>query len=318
MTAGAAYPASPSLVVPADVIPWTSASPSPSPQGSGAPAPPLPGTCVDSMLAAVLDGVENLKTGQILVTLRFSNTTSTACVLAHRPTISILLRDGRTLALPQADLNDPPVGDGAVMTAALQVPERGQTAAPSQATLDFSAYFCTSGSGSPGVQGIRVALPENAGTLIVPAGGQQILSTEPCLTDPTVHDGVLVGEFQPATPATAATLTQLKAEIVAPASVRAGQRLQYSVRLTNVSRRQYRFDPCPSYYENLKSVQTQAESYQLNCASLGVLAPGASATFAMVIQVPAAMEPGSVGLVWALTGPPSSAISALAFVTVTP
>jgi hypothetical protein len=84
-----------------------------------------------------------------------------------------------------------------------------------------------------------------------------------------------------------------------PAALRArrGGLLHFSIALTNVSRREFRFRSCPIYVEQLSG---KLELYVLNCRPMPALRPGAQAIFAMVIRVPRQARIGTNGLFWEL------------------
>ena len=92
---------------------------------------------------------------------------------------------------------------------------------------------------------------------------------------------------------------------------RRGGLLRYEIALTNTSRRTFHFARCPAYLEQL-APRGRAELYILNCRSAGAIAPGANATFAMVLRVPRAAPRGANGLFWELAPttylPPSTAV----------
>jgi hypothetical protein len=78
---------------------------------------------------------------------------------------------------------------------------------------------------------------------------------------------------------------------------RRGALFHFSVALTNVSPRPFRFRSCPIYAEQLAG---KAELYVLNCRPMPTLRPGARAIFAMAIRVPRNARLGPTGLFWEL------------------
>jgi hypothetical protein len=78
---------------------------------------------------------------------------------------------------------------------------------------------------------------------------------------------------------------------------RRGAFLHFSVALTNVSRRRFRFKSCPVYVEQLSR---GVELYVLNCRPMGVLRPRARAIFVMALRVPKNTRLGPTGLFWEL------------------
>jgi len=99
---------------------------------------------------------------------------------------------------------------------------------------------------------------------------------------------------------TAAPPAQLAVALHAPATVVAGQLLQYQVTLTNVSGAPFHFDACPPYREAMDTVPRKqvVGIYQLNCAPVGILPPGGTATFSMVLEVSRDAPTGPQQLSW--------------------
>jgi hypothetical protein len=83
------------------------------------------------------------------------------------------------------------------------------------------------------------------------------------------------------------------------ASVRRGSMLMYAVTLTNTGRLDYALDPCPHYTE-IVGAKAAVASFQLNCSAAGDIAPGASVTFQMELDIPATAPLGPTTLDWAL------------------
>ena len=77
--------------------------------------------------------------------------------------------------------------------------------------------------------------------------------------------------------------------------------MHYQVVLTNASGAPFRFHDCPSYTEDASSsLGKNLANYQLNCASISWLEPNQSATFAMVLDMPANTPAAPVSLRWTL------------------
>jgi len=82
---------------------------------------------------------------------------------------------------------------------------------------------------------------------------------------------------------------------------RPGHAFRYLVRLTNVSRRVFRFHHCPVYSQALLSSHTSKwEGRFLNCRPVGRLRPHESAIFEMVIEVPVTAREEWTSIDWAL------------------
>jgi hypothetical protein len=87
--------------------------------------------------------------------------------------------------------------------------------------------------------------------------------------------------------------------IKAPELVKRGSTLVYFVTVRNTSDMDYVLDPCPNYNEFLGKKDVVA-TYQLNCAPVGHIAPGAAVTFEMHLGVPGWIESGPSQLFWSL------------------
>ena len=100
----------------------------------------------------------------------------------------------------------------------------------------------------------------------------------------------------------------LNATIAAPASVRPGDELIYTVTVTNPTGTVYRFDPCPSYEQYLTtftgSTQDAAHptisTYRLNCTAAPSIAPLSSVAFEIHLRVPTDQPPGDAKFGWYL------------------
>ena len=90
-----------------------------------------------------------------------------------------------------------------------------------------------------------------------------------------------------------------RVSITVPASVKHGSTFIYFVAITNASQMDYSLTQCPDYVEILGTKQAVGQ-YQLNCAPVRHIAPGASVTFEMRLKVPDTMPAGPVQLEWAL------------------
>lgn len=84
-----------------------------------------------------------------------------------------------------------------------------------------------------------------------------------------------------------------------PATVAAGQKLNYTITLTNKSKVAAPLTPCPSYtafFEPYPSGQKDQASGQLDCAGQASLPPGGSISFHLTIVAPP--QSGRLKLVW--------------------
>jgi hypothetical protein len=100
-----------------------------------------------------------------------------------------------------------------------------------------------------------------------------------------------------------------------PDSLAAGATIRYEVTITNDSAAPISFETCPDYDEGFTD---RLSSYKLNCAPVGTLEAGASATFAMEFTVPPGPKAprGQQKFMWRLHGAYAGASAAKA-VTVT-
>jgi Domain of unknown function (DUF4232) len=82
---------------------------------------------------------------------------------------------------------------------------------------------------------------------------------------------------------------------------RPGHPFRYLVRVTNASRKVFRFRRCPVYTQMVDSFHiAKSEDRILNCRPVGRLRPHESATFEMVIGIPANAREEWTALDWAL------------------
>jgi hypothetical protein len=126
----------------------------------------------------------------------------------------------------------------------------------------------------------------------------------PRCDDPSSPSNLAVGRFQPeqAPPSPPPKQLPLRVTITAPHIALPGQRLVYTVTLTNYSRRVVVFDTCPTYWQGLSSEAAQADrvprALVLNCGTTPRIAPGHHATYAMQFTGPATASPEANALVW--------------------
>jgi hypothetical protein len=108
-----------------------------------------------------------------------------------------------------------------------------------------------------------------------------------------------------------ADATTLKIHLLLPDTARSGEALNYRVVLSNPGRWTVRLEPCPNFRDEMQLPNASGELaeqgwtstsktwFRLNCASLGGrLAPGASATFEMITQIPEGTADGYALLRW--------------------
>ena len=311
----------PGIAAPAHFIPWlpvppdtaaSTASPAAIPPGTPAcSASQLEGAALRMSAAA---GNENLPIG-------LRNRGTIACVLDGRADLRIDDSGGRVLAQAVGSAGrgtffDSDPSSHAVLllpgTPPFSVsPSDNGSGYAGQASINVQWVDC----GGPTAHTATLDLPASGGRLVVPFRVQATQDAG-CFTQ-THAPQLFRGPFR----AVSAEMVQyqLQTQIAAPAQARAGSTLTFYVTLTNRSPVAYGFDPCPAYYEVFESssstTKPQLTSLALNCSPAGTLAPRASLTFEMRIDVPRDLS-GTTQLTWDLfslvrTPPASAAIDVL-------
>ncbi|MDI1462142.1 DUF4232 domain-containing protein [Catellatospora sp. KI3] len=282
---------SPSPIVgswPPDTVPWQLNGVQ-APERELEPPREVARLCTAADLPATADLIsEDGVTGTKLHYIGVRNTGPSRCSLGGVP---VLLSGGRTVPVEI----DPPklTGNGDE--------ERPATIDPgerAQFTIG-SSVSCGSGDGR-GYRDISVRLADR--DLSIP--GLTMTSTCP-IGITGVHR---IRQEQPARP----RFDHLTARIEAPARVKAGANLDYTVVLTNPGRTAVALDPCPTYDESLYKAR---ELYLLNCAP-GTIPAGGSIRFAMRLTVPDYTPAREWRLEWGIVEWRSKAPVATATVTV--
>jgi hypothetical protein len=163
---------------------------------------------------------------------------------------------------------------------------------------DSGAGKCSAGLEYATVMQLLLAGPEDAVQVdyFVEKGGRAVAFCPPHLS---------VGAFQTASDSAGAVSPRYwKATLDVPPSAAVGKALNYKVTLQNVYYRALEFrNGCPEYIEVLAGPDgwtTGKEFFLLSCEGVGAVAPGASVTFAMVIQIPPSAPTGNYSVVWEL------------------
>jgi len=289
----------------AGVIPWIDALPA---RPTPSPSPVIPaGTAACSIgdLRVGYDGAGGLGGGQLSATVSFVNVGGNPCVLQGFPGLALLDARGSLIETTPSgylitDRSDP------VFLAA-----RGQSRQAYVAFAWPAIDLAAGGAECPSAQAasaIRLTLPGGSAKIIPaiqPADRPMSASISPC------HGLIAVGAFEAVEPSVEPTPTPhpLSYKVARPASLRAGDNLNYTVTLTNTTDAPVAFsDPCPNYHEDLYFGQGVTgpplgkHIYALNCHPVGAIAPGVSVTFAMVLDVPATAAVGDYTLLWAPEG----------------
>jgi len=155
------------------------------------------------------------------------------------------------------------------------------------------------------VASLEVVLPGGAGPPMV-VGNLGPLDTA-CGLSESQLGARIPPQGNPPAPA-AGTIGSLRARLYLTAPVRPGKTLSYEVTLTDPGRLPVALRPCPRYTEWMAGKTTAGRwratkhAYALNCAPVGHIPAGGSATFAMRLRVPANLTPGLAKLSWGLIG----------------
>jgi hypothetical protein len=155
---------------------------------------------------------------------------------------------------------------------------------------------------------IRLGLPDDGGSLD--------LALSPNASPPGIEVCYPVGltRFEdPALVWATPEASPLFASIAGPAQARRGENLRLLVTLRNISESDVSFgEPCPNYTIHIggEKLGVLAE-HMLNCAPAGVLDPGESVTFEVMVTLPSTLpdipSDASLSLNWSLDRPPASA-----------
>jgi hypothetical protein len=257
--------------------------------------------------AVQLEGVGSIggaAAGNVNYPLVLRNRSASACFLEGYADVSVLDAAGGALAQAAGGsgrgtfFDDPPVlpvmmEPGTAALSATAGPPASTD--PGQARMNLQWYDCR----RPQAASLLLGLPAGGARLAILFPLQAAYS--PACDSPghTTTAGLLRGPLSPSGLGWTSNGLTVPVSIVAPASVRAGSILRYTVTLTDRSAEAYVLSPCPDYNEFLGAKEVVA-SYQLNCAPVGVIPAGGTATFEMRFAVPATVVPGTKRLAWAL------------------
>jgi hypothetical protein len=239
------------------------------------------------------------------VALRNTGTGTGTCYLEGYPDITILDAAGGSLARAIGSANRgtyfPEWPEGQVLmepgTPPLPHPSLAGQLSRGQALLNVQWWDCR----RPTAANLSMDLPNGGGNLTIPYSARAPYYPT-CDSNVQPAGTVTRGAFGPAgyqwPPAPA--YLNMDITISAPASVKPGSTLVYYVTVKNSSPMDYRLDPCPDYVEILGAKNAVAE-YQLNCAPVGHIAPGAKVKFEMRLTLPSSVPIGTDVLMWALS-----------------
>jgi hypothetical protein len=263
--------------------------------------------CHASQLEAAAIGGYAATGGNVDSPIALLNTGAAACYLEGYPDVTILDAAGRSLAQAIGTTNrgtyfpEWPGGQVLLQPGTPPLPHppfAGQMASLSrgQALFNMQWWDCR----HPNAAKLSIDLPSAGGNLMIPYPSNA--SYNPVCDSKIQPPGTVTrGAFGPAGYQWPPDPVYLKMDIVisAPASVKRGSTLVYYVTVKNASSADYRLDPCPDYTEFVGD-KVAAADYQLNCAPVGHLAPGASVKFEMKLSLPTTVPSGPTQLLWAL------------------
>ena len=261
--------------------------------------------CLASDLSAGTGRAGAATGGQLYNQILFSNHSSTPCRLDGTPRLQLITASGSTLGLPQSSGPAPwaPNAPGVVVMdagAPVPAPTTGQENPTGQASVTFIMYDCP--GPEPALSRVVVGLPNNRGSISVPAGTDVKFSGGfRCEGNATVRS-IGVSPFLGLTPQPNwVESSPLSITLRLPDHVRAGQTLHYEVTLTNHSGAPFHFHDCPGYSENNSRNEAKiVANHQLNCGSVGWLETDQGVTFAMALDIPASTPPGPGILRWVM------------------
>lgn len=281
------------------IVPWSSETPAPLATPS-----PTPVVIAQACLATQLDagdaGWEGA-TGSLAGGFLVRNMSNERCRLEGRPAIRIVDAAGRPLDVTVVAAPSPsprPIVLGPHQSAPVlhEEPSGGLASETLQ-------WFNWCGFAPKEPLKLTVTLPEG-GVLHVPI---IFGSGTPRCDEPTAPSLLSVASFEETpgpspTEPPAVAAQSLKLSLVVPEQAVAGQTLDYFAILTNETADTIALDPCPAYEERVNtSGGPVVGDYILACATVPVIAPGASVRFAMELDLPATLPPDDrAALVWGL------------------
>lgn len=282
-------------------VPWLPLEAGPLAFPTPVPVAIPPGTppCHGSDLVVSYRGTVGIGGGVVGTGIWLGNRTAVACLLSGLPGIRLLNAHGQQIAItyetiPQlpatvvrlaAHTEDVATSNGRPGTAGLSLQWQ---------TFDMMTQSCP--NQAPAAGAIAIRLPGDSTELTVPVGGD-VRPLAPC------NSRIQVSPFEGFEPPPPPVPHRLVATISAPAQVRAGERLRYTVTLRNISSEPVTFGAvCPSYFESggMGHQLLAKDGYALNCHPVGAIPPGGTVTFAMELAVLPSAAPGDNTLGWEL------------------
>jgi hypothetical protein len=281
------------------IIPWSSETPAPFPTPMPTPVLDAP-TCRVGQLVGGDAGWEGA-TGSLLGGFLIWNTSGEPCRLEGGPSVKIVDAAGRPIDVT-AVADSSPSARPIVLRARQPVPVLFEEAPIGLASVRLQ-WFNWCGPAPKEPLRLLATLP-GGGVLRVPVvfgGGTPRCdaSTAPSMLSVAPFEET-PGPSPTDPPAVPAESLRLVLEL--PDHAVAGQTLHYVAILTNPTAAPVVLNPCPVYQERLNAEGGSViREYVLACATMPVIAPGASARFAMDLDVPSSLKSdGGAAIVWSL------------------
>jgi len=255
--------------------------------------------------------------GVVGTAIWLGNRSDFPCLLAGRPGIHLLNAQGQPIAITYEPITQAP--EAVVLLAAHTEDVATSNGRPGTAglslewqTFDQSTQSCP--NQAPPAGAIAIRLVGDSTDLIVQVG-QDVRPLAPC------NSRVQVSPFEGFQPPPPPVPHRLVATISAPAQVRAGARLHYTVTLRNITGQPVTFGSvCPSYFESggMGRQLLGKEGFALNCHLVGPIPAGGTVTFAMELAVLPSAAPGDNTFRWELSPDFDADTSALGSIRVVP
>lgn len=247
--------------------------------------PGTPPCASDQLAGAVL--VAQGATGNFIAVIGFGNSGPAACYLDGSPSVTLIDAAGNDAGFRQRAPYMPAGVQGPALVDPGPAPQPLDTLKEGQAK--FNLDWVTQPEACLGEKGVAISAARIALT-----GGGTLTVPLPPMPDGYRCQGVGVSSFEgPQLPDVVAPPPALPGiTIEAPAAATRGKSFDYVVTLTNDTQVPMNLAAqCPNYEEELLTSGGLPlggkHIYRLNCAPAGTLAAGASARFAMSLDVPA-------------------------------
>jgi len=253
-------------------------------------------------------GTNGIGGGVVSTGISLGNRTATPCVLFGTPAIRLLNAQGGGIAITSV-----PATEWAAkrVLLAAHTDDMSASSGPAGVIFDWQSFDIQTQAcpnQAPAADMIAIRLPGDPIEFTVPTGGDHS-TVAPC------NSRIRVWPWQGVEPVPPPVPHRLVATIAAPAQVRAGERLRYTVSLRNITAEPVTFGSvCPSYVES----GLAKEIYALNCHPVGAIPAGGTVVFAMELAVLATASPGVDIFVWRLGSDFDADTSAHGSIRVTP